>query len=1043
MKKFFPLILFVLLSFASNAQTAFFTLTTTPCNNDGVLTGHFTGLTTPLTVTWQTYGSAGAIITHTSVTGLSDALTGYSGGPVLVTATDVHGATASNSYAGMPPITICTLTSFAAICPALDTLSAKACSGTAPYTYQWYDVSSSAIVGTGDSIALPAGHTYGVTVRDAHGCTYGALVDPALSEYAGLSPSFSDIISTTTANCTDGTASVTPFGGVAPFTYLWSNGATTETITGLTTGTYKAVVTDATGCKDSVFASVPQSLLITAPVTSLTTTCGTHSGSVTAAGTGGTAPYTYVWSNGVTGASQTGLAAGFYSVNITDANGCTGTDGASVSSLSPIVFTYTATPSLCTTPSGTATLAISGGTAPYSIAWYTYPARTGLTATSLTYGTYSFHVTDATGCAQDGSLSIPPIDVVSASYLATPAVCTLSNGSITVYPTGGVAPYAYSWAGGGSSATLSSKPAGTYAVTITDFAGCKTTENIYLPYSASLGVGITSTPSSCIFNSDGIDSAVVWGGTGPYSYSWSSGGSTPVISALPYGPYAVTVTDAAGCTSHSDYSFVDYDHSTSDCYCIISGTVFNDANGNCIQDAGEAGIGNIQIHIAGSTPDAGYTYTDNSGNYSYKVRSGAYTVSETVLPFFSLASCQTNNIPVVVSAASNCVHTVNFADSLDSVHDMHISTWDYSAPGAIPGRTYTQVSIISNDGTVTEDSVLASYTAGGFIFSPTFAPGGYFNGGASYYNTADSFTSLEPSASKQFFMSYPVPADLPTGISIVFKDSVAYKGPMTNVSTDHTPANNFNSFATTTTNNTAANFKEVYPKGTGAAGTISYTDSVLEYMVHFQNTGLFSAENVVIIDTIDNNLNWTTLRPVFESAPCKVNMQQVGAYKIVKFTFTDINLPPASFDAVRSNGMLTYTVHINSGGSVGTTYKNHASVYLDDMAPAMTNTTLNTLGTAAPANNVSVPVVSLGSSFAVYPNPASNTFNAVINSATATTGDLKVSDITGRTLITKTVDAQKGTQTVSVNVATLAPGTYFVTYSSIGATTTQKLVIIK
>ena len=106
MKKFFPFIIFVLSSLAANAQTASFTLATTPCHNDGVLNANFTGLTAPLTVSWQTYGTAGTIITHTGVTGLSDALTDYSGGPVFVSAIDIHGLSASNSFAGVPPITI-------------------------------------------------------------------------------------------------------------------------------------------------------------------------------------------------------------------------------------------------------------------------------------------------------------------------------------------------------------------------------------------------------------------------------------------------------------------------------------------------------------------------------------------------------------------------------------------------------------------------------------------------------------------------------------------------------------------------------------------------------------------------------------------------------------------------------------------------------------------------------------------------------------------------------------------------------------------------
>jgi len=1042
MKKFFPFILCAALSVSSYAQSTF-TLTTPPCHDDGILTASFpTSLTPPLTVTWQTYGTSGAAIIHTGVSGFSDALTGYSGGELTVSATDALGITDSSAlYPGAPPFTICSIGALPGLCPALDTISANVCAGgTGPFTYQWYNITTSAFVGTGGTLYVPAG-LYGVTVTDATGCTFGSLVS-SISDYAYTIPSFYDSIATTPANCTNGTAVVHTYsGGVPPFTYLWSNGATTDSIFGLVMGAYSVKVTDAVGCTaDSVLGFVRQSITITAPIVATPATCVASNGAVIAFGSGGTPPYSYLWSNGATTQSQSGLTAGSYNVIVTDANGCIGGSYGSVTASTPITVTYTATPSLCTTPDGTATISPVGGTAPYTTTWATSPAQYGLTAINLTYGLYYFSVTDDSGCVQSGTVYVPPIDVMSATFAATPALCTLSNGSLTVYPAGGVTPYSYSWSTGATTAGISSEPAGDYTVVITDALDCKITKEPYLPYNSPIGIGVNTTPATCIFNSDGMDSVAVWGGTAPYTYAWSNGGTTAGISGLPHGPYWVGVTDSLGCTSPWMYSYVGYDTSSS-CYCTITGTVYYDANDNCIQDPGEAGIPNIQIYISGR----GYTYTDASGHYSYKVPSGSYTVSETVLTFYPLSSCQPNNVAVVSVAGGGCVNTVNFANTIDTIHDMHISTWDYDLPRPIPGHSYSHVTIVSNHGTIPEDSIYVTYNPDGQLFAPTFTPGGDFSGSSYQYQSTSSFPTLMPGASQEFFMTYNVPTDIPLGTPVVFKDSVSYKAPITNWLTDYSPWNNVNYFTTYTVGSFDPNFKEVSPVGKGSQGYINYTDSTLEYMVHFQNTGTAPAENVVVVDTLDNNLNWTSLTPIFESGNnCRVMLTQSGSSKIAQFIFNEINLPTKASDEVRSNGMLTYSVKLMPNLAHGTQIKNRASIYFDYNAPIMTNTTLNTIDTAASSSVNSVKsIAALYNTFNIYPNPANQTFNAVINSDAGGNAIMNVSDITGRVLISKTITLQKGSQTISVDASQLAPGNYFVTIDRNGLQQTQKLVIIK
>ena len=1026
MKKIIPLLICVLFAISAKAQTVSFVLTAAPCNNNGILTANFTGLTPPLTVYW--YQPNQAAITHTVAT-LTDALNPYSGATAYVSVVDANNVQAAGNYAGAPPFTY-TVATTGATCPGLGTATATVTGGLAPYTYSWYDVNTMVVVGATNPISLPAGG-YGLTVTDANGCVWGTMYS---GDSIGIQdiPAFSYNVTTTAANCTNGTATIgTITGGVAPYTYLWSNGATTSSITGLIMGNYSVTVTDAQGCSVSHYVYIQQAIQMYANTTPTPATCLQNDGAAIAFGTGGVAPYTYLWSNGATTQSITNLVAGYYTVTATDANGCIGNGYANVTSSTPITVTYTSTPSSCTSPTGSATLSISGGAAPYTTTWSTFPAQTGVTASNLPAGTYHFHISDVNGCVRDGDVTIAPVNVISLSFTSTDATCLQANGSETVTASGGTTPYTYLWTTGATTTSINSVAAGNYGVTVTDNIGCHTTKyhsvNSYSPVS----VGLATTDASCIFTNDGSVNSTVLGGTTPYTYSWSNGATTPNITGLGSGYYSLYVSDAVGCTA-SAFSSLGYNHANNSCYCTITGTVYDDVNGNCVQDAGEAGIQNIQVHCSG----AGYGYTNASGVYSFIVPSGTYTVSETVQAFYPLAACQTNGITVTVTAAAGCVNTVDFANTINPIHDMHISTWNYNWP--IPGFTYQQKTIITNEGTVPEAALIAGYKTDGQIGSATITPGGVFTGGPAWYDLPTGNLSLNPANSQAFFMNYNVPANIPLNTSLVFTDSTAYVTPISNWLTDYTPWDNVNYFTTYTVGAYDPNFKDVKPRGEGPTGIISYNDSTLEYMVHFQNVGTYKAQNVVVLDTLDSDLDWTTMHPVYQSHPCVVTINELG---VAKFTFKNINLPAEVNDANGSNGMLTYTIKTKHGLPLGTQFKNTASIYFDFNAPVATNTTVNTIG--HPTNTTTVAAGTYGS-FSVYPNPASKTFNAVINSVDANqSATMTVTDISGRVLMNKTITLQKGSQTISTDVNQLSSGIYFVNLLQDGKVATQKLVIMK
>lgn len=1009
-------------------SSASFTLTQTPCNANGILTATFVGLPLPLTVTWHWNGNT---VTHTNVTSLSDALTGYAGQPVSVVAVGSNNMASDGYYQGAPPFTY-QVSVAPAICPAISTATATVFGGTAPYTYQWIDPATSTIVSTANPAPLPNGN-YDILITDANGCTFGSMYQPD-SIYVFSNAPFNFGLSTTPANCTNGSITITGLsGGVLPYTYLWSNGATTSSINGLTAGSYNVTVTDGQGCQAMHSEYINQSITIGTNPTVTPATCTQNNGSIISFGSGGTPPYSYLYSNGGTTQSQSGLASGSYSVTVTDANGCTGSSNVYISSSTPVTATYTTTPSSCTSPTGSATLTINGGAAPYSVSWSTFPAQSGNTASNLAPGNYPFVITDANGCVRSGTAVVPPVNIITATITGTNATCLLSNGSINVVPAGGTTPYSYLWSNSATTANVTGLAVGTYSVQITDASGCSITRFRNVAASSPVNVGLATTAATCIYSNNGSIAANVWGGTAPYTYNWSSGQTTPAITGLGTGYYQLSVTDANGCTAHNAAQ-VNSNGSNNSCYCTITGTVYNDANGNCVMDAGENGIPNIQIHCVGF----GYTYTNASGVYSFQVPSGTYTLTQSVLATYPLAGCQNNAIAVTATAAANCTQTVNFANVINPLHDIHVSLWDDVA--AVPGNPYGQTFIVTNQGTVSESSILGGYHADGQINAAAISPSGIFGSPtANYYTTSgNTFPSLAPGASQSFSMDYNVPTNIPMGTNLVFRDSAVYTSPMSGWINDYSPWNNVNVHNTIVVSSYDPNFMQVNPKGEGPMGYITREDSTLEYMVHFQNLGTYKAQNVVVIDTLDADLDWSSLRPIYSSHKAKISIDEHG---VLKYTFKDIQLPAKMYDDAGSNGMFTFTIKLKSNLAYGTQIWNQAGIYFDYNEPVITNTVVNTL---REPTDIDDRKNKEKFAFAIYPNPARTGFTAVVDNKVANAAtSITITDISGRTIAVKEMRLQSGKQLIPMNTEALTDGVYFVNLNIEGKKSTQKLVIVK
>jgi PKD repeat protein len=405
--------------------------------------------------------------------------------------------------------------------------------------------------------------TYTVVVEDANGCQ--ATTTATLNSSAG--PNITNV-SVTDPSCnggTDGTATVTATGGTAPYTYLWDAAAgsqTTATAINLGAGTYSVSVTDANGCVATATATVNDPTPVTATIFSTDVSCnGGNDGTATATPSGGTSPYTYLWdaaAGSQTTATAIGLGLGTYSVTVTDANGCTATTTATINEPTPIVATTSSTDETCATNDGTATAIASGGTAPYAFLWDAAAgSQTTATAINLVSGTYSVTITDANGCTTTGSVFVNDgCCGLTATASATDATCNGdTDGTATVIPAGGTAPFTILWdaaAGSQTTATAIGLGAGTYSVTTTDANGCIAIATATVNEPTLLTASTNAFDVTCNGGTDGQATASASGGTAPYTFLWdAAAGSQTTATAvgLGAGTYSVTITDANGCTA--------------------------------------------------------------------------------------------------------------------------------------------------------------------------------------------------------------------------------------------------------------------------------------------------------------------------------------------------------------------------------------------------------------------------------------------------------------------------------------------------------------
>lgn len=629
--------------------------------------------------------------------------------------------------------------------------------GTAPFTASIYDNGFNLLYDTLFSIPpvlCPVSEAgfYNIVVNDTNGCQ--ASLDTTVGQPSEIIVTLDSAIDASCLGFTDGEIYVSVIGGDGNYSYSWTgascNTCAAEDVTNLLGGVYNLVVTDATNCTQSFTHNVFEPTALTMTIDSLVNVSCKDSADATIALTanGGTVPYSYVWngSNGFTASDSiaTGLDIGSYDIQVTDTNGCVFNLSSQIISQPAdyLAASFTMDSVVCFAENtGAINTTTTGGTAPYLYSWS--HGDNLASPSSLFAGEYSVMITDAQGCGYMDTIDVLEPNNLLANLVQIEENCSQLDGQVIASPTGGTAPYAYSWNSNSAetSNVLSGLNGGTFIpeiVTITDAKGCSLIEQITVQEALPITLGAsTITDVSCYLGSDGRIETNIIGGISPYIYQWYSdvGLTIPVPSAnilndsiifdVPAGSYYLSVTDASGCgvllpvfnviETQTEALAVSLNNNQS----LLSLSCFGDVNGQ------------IATNVTGGTPFAGphYEYTLNgvlqsqwtgvfsgldAGTYDLVVNDNNNCVDNITIVITEPDQLETtlSQVPVNCFGGSDAIVTANVVGGVsDYAFDWSEGTQEFSSGISIisnlTANTYSLV-VSDNNGCVDTASIVVT-----------------------------------------------------------------------------------------------------------------------------------------------------------------------------------------------------------------------------------------------------------------------------------------------------------------------------------------------
>lgn len=467
-----------------------------------------------------------------------------------------------------------------------------------------------------------------------------------------LSATLSNVTNVSCFNGNDGSATANAVGGTGGYTYLWNNGESGQTATSLPSGLARVTVTDNAGTTTTAQATITQPTAITINVNSQTNpTCfNSGNGSISVAASGGSGGFLYDWSNGLTGASISGLNPGTYTVSATDVNDCVQTRSITLTAPPAIVInSANVVNQKCQGQNnGSISITASGGTGTLLYDWSN--GGSGTSISNLAPGSYTVSISDANNCELTQNYTINPAVAIALPVptSTSPTCFGGNNGTATANPTGGAGGFTYVWSTGASTKTANNLSAGTYIVTVTDANQCTKSNQVVVTEPVAITNTATVTNASCLGVPNGSATVIPVGGTSPYTAVWSTGASGLTLSNVVAGTYQITITDSKSCTAASSVTISANTSATLALANSVSPTCFGGANGSLSITATNA---------------AGFSVTWSngaSGNTLSNIPAGTYTAIAS-----NPNGCQSNTLeltltqPTQISASSELVKNIS------------------------------------------------------------------------------------------------------------------------------------------------------------------------------------------------------------------------------------------------------------------------------------------------------------------------------------------------------------------------------------------------
>jgi uncharacterized repeat protein (TIGR01451 family) len=848
--------------------------------------------------------------------------------------------------------------------------------------------------------------------------------------------------------------SFTSSGNITSYSWTFGNGGTST----LANPNYQfqnagwqqvcLTITTSTGCTSTYCDSINVGCNMVATIAQ------TGQNLLSAAVTGGTAPYTYQWiGNGAVLSTQPVLSVantGTYCVYVTDATGC----------VTNACYFYQGGTSTCNAaigyymPPGTNVVSFwdsSSTNIGQIVSWFwdlgdgSFQNTPQFQHTYATNGVYNVCLTiqTSTGCTDTACINI----VINTCGMTVDILDTMGVFMSSI--TGGVAPYTYLWSNGSTTSQITPSASGNYCVTVTDANGCTATDCYFYNPPA------TATICGQIFidnNANGVYDAgdvivttgSVWGWGSGFQFSAQIDSSGMYSTNVPPGvytiyycsnafnvTYTVPLNDTAGCAFYNNVAVVaglncgfNFGYQTNSV--TVEGCVFFDANNNGIKDGGESGVAYQSVQV-GST----WTYTDANGNYSAFALPGTVNISYSVQAPYTGATLTTpGTITLSGTASGNIYSNNNFGVYLPpGSNNLSVNLTPHTT--VTPGFPAWYDIQVCNVGTAATGGVLNMYFDAGLTLNyaspvqssqsgnqlawnlPVLAPGACANYWVSF-NASQSYQIGDN--------TYEVASVYPTGGNDVDMSN--------NIDTIHqivTGSWDPNNKLPVVTNNNNPNQQII---------SSANADQSITYTINFQNTGTAPAVNVSVIDQLSADIVPTSFQMLNASHNAVVTRNGNN----LLFRFSQVMLPDSNSNEPASHGYVTFKVAAQNGLALGHVISDDAAIYFDFNAPVITNDAAVLMVGPTAINSLSNDNVSLN----VYPNPASN--QATVAYQLKNSGDVqvKLTDVQGKVVSSTTVaNQQAGKHQLNINANNLSNGVYMLQLTTAEQSKTLKLHISK